>query len=86
VLDSVFVCRAGRCLLAGHVARLAVNVLRPPWDSSRSITERFERGKNAIDQVMEQLNTAALLQSLSKKGNGKGRTSRQPEQPIAASI
>lgn len=40
-----------RCLLAGHVARLAINELRPNWNSKAPLSERLARARAALERI-----------------------------------
>lgn len=50
-----------RCLLAGHIARLAINQLRPEWDKSASLGERMERSGQCVTSIMKSASIDALL-------------------------
>ena len=65
-----------RCLLAGHLARLAVNTLRGAWDAAAPTAARFERAKLAIEALVQRLDSAAVLAALLPKGNGRGLVRR----------
>jgi adenine-specific DNA methylase len=52
-----------RCLLAGHIARLAVNSLRTTWDPAASLAVRMAEAR----RVLEQMSTRAGMESLVAK-------------------
>lgn len=70
-----------RCLLAGHVARLAVSSITQSWDNTLPIARRFERAKQAIESL--RLEAAFALQRLLAK---KTHRAREKRDTVAASI
>lgn len=41
-----------RCLLAGHIARLAMCALRPTWSTSGAVRDRMEAGRRVLRQFV----------------------------------
>lgn len=75
-----------RCLLAGHVARLAVNTLRQSWDGAGVTAARFDQAKRTIAELVARFDTASMLTTMLPKGQAKGRTTRAQEKTVAASV
>jgi adenine-specific DNA methylase len=50
-----------RCLLAGHVARLAINCLRATWDGGVSLTERMRRAGKTISELGTGLDVSSFV-------------------------
>lgn len=74
-----------RCLMAAHLARQAVNRLRKTWNSSRPIAARLDDAKRAIQIALDDLDVADILRQLSV-GAAKGRTTKEMERVLAASV
>lgn len=58
-----------RCLSAGHIARFAVNRLRPTWSREAPLSERIESSRQALREI----NAPLSLDQRSKKGRGTVR-------------
>ncbi len=50
-----------RCLLAGHVARLAMRTLRPAWDATLDLETRMGRARLAVDQLTRIIDVPATI-------------------------
>jgi hypothetical protein len=62
-----------RCLLAGHIARTAINRLRDGWESGAAPQERMGLAGVLIAKFREQLDAERLVKTLTESVLGKGR-------------
>jgi adenine-specific DNA methylase len=58
-----------RCLLAGHIARLAVNTLRPGWNADASLADRMAEASRTLEQITAQADIRALVEVARKNAN-----------------
>ncbi len=61
-----------RCLLAGHIARTAINRLRPGWESGAAPQERMGLAGVLIARLREGLDAERLIKALTEPYLGKG--------------
>jgi hypothetical protein len=61
-----------RCLLAGHIARTAINRLRDGWESGAAPHERMELARALIAVLREELDSDGLVQTTANPNPGKG--------------
>ncbi|MCE5333088.1 MAG: DNA methylase, partial [Desulfobacteraceae bacterium] len=61
-----------RCLIAGHIARRAINLLREEWNSEAALPERMDHAKLLIARLRQELEAesivATVLKSVTRKG------------------
>jgi len=69
-----------RCLLAGHIARFATNLLGPTWEPA-SLEIRMRRAKEAIVDITRQIDVPALIAEILDSG-----ANRQVEEKNAAAV
>lgn len=73
-----------RCLIAGHVARVAINRLRQSWDTRRSLANRMERSRDAVTWVASRVQPSQTqLLLLTRSGPDAGS---KPEERIATTV
>jgi adenine-specific DNA methylase len=58
-----------RCLLAGHIARMAVNSLRSTWDTSASLVVRMAEARRTLEQVSTRVEIESLVAKALKTAN-----------------
>ena len=58
-----------RCLLAGHIARLAVNVLRPMWKNDAPLAGRMNDARRVLDDISKTLDIEALVERTRKSAD-----------------
>jgi adenine-specific DNA methylase len=58
-----------RCLLAGHIARMAVNSLRSRWDPSTSLVARMAAAARILQQVSTRVDLETLVAKALKAAN-----------------
>lgn len=56
-----------RCLIAGHVARVAINRLRGQWDERRSLSERMSIASTCLAKIRDKVNVEMLVAGVLKK-------------------
>jgi adenine-specific DNA methylase len=61
-----------RCLLAGHIARKAINRLRDEWELGATPQERMGRVGILITRLREELDTERLVKTTTESLLGKG--------------
>ena len=61
-----------RCLLAGHIARIAINRLRPGWESGTTPQERMGLAGVLIARLREGLDAERLIKAITEPYLGKG--------------
>ncbi|MBI2339277.1 MAG: DNA methylase [Deltaproteobacteria bacterium] len=49
-----------RCLVAGHIARLSINLLYPVWDTSLLLDERMRLAERTLDRLSKHLETRKI--------------------------
>jgi len=55
-----------RCLLAGHVARVAIQQLGPVWNVTYTLQERMELARQSLQEIMRTANAdTAVMSALS---------------------
>jgi adenine-specific DNA methylase len=72
-----------RCLLAGHIARVAVNRLRPGWRADRALAEKMQRAGEAVTGLQRETRPDSLVPRVWRSiavGSGPG------ERDLAATI
>ncbi|SPJ15919.1 Adenine-specific DNA methylase containing a Zn-ribbon-like protein [Syntrophobacter sp. SbD2] len=62
-----------RCLLAGHIARTAINRLRVGWELETTLQERMGLAGALIAKLREELDADRLLKTTTESALGKGR-------------
>jgi adenine-specific DNA methylase len=62
-----------RCLIAGHMARIAINELRDKWDLSATLQERMEAVRFELDGMRDKLSHECLISTFVGSTFGKGR-------------
>ncbi|MGO8942404.1 MAG: DNA methylase [Syntrophobacteraceae bacterium] len=62
-----------RCLLAGHIARTAINRLRDGWESGATPQERMGLAGVLIAKLREELDADRLVKTITESALGKGR-------------
>jgi adenine-specific DNA methylase len=68
-----------RCLLAGHLARLAVNRLRSAWDSALPLNERMARAHATVLELSSCIEAPTLLAQIRETLPHHDRTKLQYE-------
>ncbi len=63
-----------RCLLAGHIARKAINRLRDGWGSEMPLHDRMVLAGRCISGLREELDVEGLIQTIIRSTAGKGKT------------
>ncbi len=61
-----------RCLLAGHLARTAINRLRDEWELGATLQERMGLAEALIAKLREELDAERLIKATTKSVHGKG--------------
>ncbi len=61
-----------RCLLAGHIARTAINRLRVGWEAAATPPERMELASMLIAELRQKLDHERLVQTTANLNLGKG--------------
>jgi hypothetical protein len=61
-----------RCLLAGHIARKAINRLRDEWELRATPQERMGRAGVLITRLREELDAEHLVKTTTESLLGKG--------------
>ncbi|MHC1727713.1 MAG: DNA methylase [Syntrophobacteraceae bacterium] len=61
-----------RCLLAGHLARTAINRLREKWDQSATLIERMGTVDMLFSNMKEEFSVEGLVQTIDNKHCGLG--------------
>ena len=54
-----------RCLMAGHMARLAINALRRTWDAAAPIAKRFLAARKTIDGLLASVDPVFISSPIS---------------------
>jgi adenine-specific DNA methylase len=67
-----------RCLVAGHIARIAINHLREAWDRTWPLHRRMSTANAALTQIGKKVDVESLVEGHrlatgSKKGRGNAR-------------
>jgi hypothetical protein len=55
--------------LAGHIARLAVNTLRPAWNAEALLADRMAEARRMLEQITAQTDIRALVEVARKNAN-----------------
>jgi hypothetical protein len=63
-----------RCLLAGHIARTAINRLRGGWESGATPQERMGLAGVLIAKLREEFDAERLVKTIPESALGKGRS------------
>ncbi|MEN6437039.1 MAG: DNA methylase, partial [Syntrophobacter sp.] len=63
-----------RCLLAGHMARIAINRLRDTWDQSATLRERMANVQAMLGGIRDELDHERLIDALVESTWEKGKT------------
>ena len=74
-----------RCLLAGHIARTAINRLRDAWEPGAAPRERMALASVLIAGLREELDSERLVQTTTEQNFGKGEFSDSKEALLAFS-
>ncbi len=62
-----------RCLIAGHMARLAINRLRDKWDLAATLQERMEVVQFTLARMRDELRHDRIIMTFVESASGKGR-------------
>lgn len=63
-----------RCLLAGHIARLAINRLRASWPADASLVERMRLAEEQILKIRDDVQVARLVARFAPSSNRPRRS------------
>ena len=74
-----------RCLVAGHLARVVVNALRPGWDRHAALNERLSRARTELSRHTDDLNVPVVVAATLRRMQ-KDDPTRAGESSVAASI
>jgi adenine-specific DNA methylase len=74
-----------RCLVAGHTARLAINVLRRTWDAAAPIANRFLVAREAVQDLMASVDPAFISAAVSASSVQKQTKARSKGDRAVAS-
>lgn len=80
--DSVAMREAGvkitqgdqRCLLAGHIARIAIRTLRPTWNVSVPLPERLRTARQCLERITRMVESMPMVEAVAT-GGARTRTS-----------
>ncbi len=64
-----------RCLAAGHVARLAINHLRPDWDAKAPLGERMARAEDCVSAVAEEIEIGSVMSRVLERARNEDAVS-----------
>ena len=67
----------GRCLVAGHTARLAITTLRRTWDAAAPIATRFLVARRAVDSLLASVDCSFISTPISM--TEQNPTGRRPK-------
>ncbi|MCC7416584.1 MAG: DNA methylase [Acidobacteria bacterium] len=72
-----------RCLAAGHIARLAINRLRPEWDAGMELSARLARARGCLERLSRELRVQDLI---SRVWAAAAQGPHPKETPVAATL
>jgi adenine-specific DNA methylase len=65
-----------RCLMAGHIARLAITALRRKWNATAPIADRLLAAREAVDTLMASVDPAFVSTPVKKQASTRPRGGR----------
>lgn len=71
-----------RCLLAGHVARFAINCLHPEWNPRLLLEAKMGLATKTVAEIKKQLDADSLVLKFAKRS----KTKRPRRKPIVAAV
>ena len=72
-----------RCLIAGHVARIAIRTLRPAWNRDAPLAERLRTARQCLEQITQMADVASTVEVVAAGGSRAriASSSQQEAQP-----
>ena len=53
-----------RCLLAGHIARIAIRTLRPAWSREARLTDRIGDARQCLEQLSHEVDASSMVNGI----------------------
>jgi hypothetical protein len=58
-----------RCLIAGHVARIAIRTLRPAWNREAPLPERLRTARQCLEQITQMADVSSTVEVVAAGGS-----------------